>query len=136
MVKYLFPLFLAFSLAAAAEEAPMLVKGVFQGKVQDQTFEQPFELRLEPGQKGSVRVDIPDTDLEMGLQPRWHYNGDQPDGMFVNVFVKCRNDQLRFQRGSTIMLQPSEKKTVELNEKDADNVFTVEVQAQSAPKEE
>lgn len=135
LVSLLFSLLL---LPAAADESAVLVKGVFQGKVQDKTFEQPFEMRLDPGENRRVRVEMEGTDLEVGLQPRWHYvsGSPTPDAMYMNVYLKCRNDQLRIQRGSVVRLEPAEKKTVELNDKDAENIFTVELEAQSAPPEE
>jgi urease beta subunit len=127
-----------FMLSAGADESAVLVKGVFQGKLQDKTFEQPFEMRLEPGERRQVRVEMEGTDLEVALEPRWHYPSGSatPDSMFMNVYLKCRNEQLRIQRGSVVRLQPAEKKTVELNDKDAENIFTVELEAQSAPGEE
>jgi hypothetical protein len=124
--------------AFAEDELPVLVKGVFQGKVQDRTFEQPFALRLEPGQNGEVRVEMEGTDLGLKVRPQWHYptGSATPDAVYLSVALKCRNDQLRIQRGSSVMLQPTDKKTMELGDKDSENVFNVEVEAQSAPPEE
>ena len=109
-----------------------MVKGQFHGKVRDQAFEQNFDLRLEPGEKNEFRVELENLNLSLGILPKWHYTeGNTPDGILVNFFVKCFADEpkMRLQRTASVLLEPGHKSAIELHEKDSDNVFSVEFEA-------
>ena len=130
MLRLLFVFFLTF--AVWAEEAPVVVKGQFHGKVRDQTFEQNFDVRLEPGEKNEFRVELENPNLSLGILPKWHYTGgNTPDGILVNFFVKCFADEpkMRLQRTASVLLEPGKKTAVELHDKDSDNVFSVDFEA-------
>lgn len=120
------------TLAVWAEEAPVVVKGQFHGKVRDQAFEQNFDVRLEPGEKNEFRVELENLNLSLGILPKWHYTGgNTPDGILINFFVKCFADEpkMRLQRTASVLLEPGRKSAVELHEKDSDNVFSVDFEA-------
>lgn len=120
-------------LPLAADEAPLQLKGILRGKVGETTYEQPFDARMDPGEKQQFRVEMEETDLEFGLQPKWHYSaGSQPDGVLVNVFMRCRRDTLKLQRTSSVLIAPGQKATVDMHEKDAEHLFTVELEAAPA----
>jgi len=127
------------TLAVAADEAPILIKGQFHGKVRDQVFDQPFDMRLEPGERNEFRVELDEIDLNLGLAPKWHYTtGNTPDGIVINLYLKCRADakadspKLRLQRNACVLVEPGKKCTVELHDKEAENVFTAEFEATPA----
>ena len=130
-------LFLLLTCCCLAEEVPVLLKGQFHGKVGEKTFEQPFEVRLEAGERNDLSVELEDVDLNLSISPKWHYSsGDNsPDGILVNLAVKCRASKLRLQRTASVLLAPGKKGTVEMHQPDADNLFTVEVEAEPAPKD-
>jgi hypothetical protein len=125
------------TLTCLSEEAPVLLKGQFHGKVGEKTFEQPFEIRLEAGEKNELPIEIEDVDLQLVMSPKWHYvsGTNTTDGILVNLAVKCRSEQLRLQRTASVLLGQGKKGTVELHQPDADNLFTVEVEADQAPKD-
>jgi len=130
MLRLLLVFFLTF--AVWAEEAPVVVKGQFHGKVRDQAFEQNFDVRLEPGEKNEFRVELENLNLSLGILPKWHYaGGNTPDGILVNFFVKCFADEpkMRLQRTASVLLEPGRKSAVELHDKDSDNVFSVDFEA-------
>ena len=130
MLRLLFVLLL--SLGVFAEESPVVVRGQFHGKVRDQAFDQAFDVRLEPGEKNEFRVEMENLNLTLGVLPKWHYSaGNTPDGILVNLFVKCFADEpkMRLQRTATVLIEPGGKSVVELHEKDSDNVFSVDFQA-------
>ena len=130
MLRLLFVFFL--TCVIWAEEAPLVVKGQFHGKVRDQAFEQNFDVRLEPGEKNEFRVELENLNLSLGILPKWHYTvGNIPDGILVNFFVKCFADEpkMRLQRTASVLLEPGKKSAVELHEKDSDNVFSVDFEA-------
>ena len=127
MLRLLFLLML--TLAVFAEESPVVVRGQFHGKVRDQVFDQKFDIRLEPGEKNEFRVEMENINLSLGVLPKWHYSaGSVPDGIMVNLFVKCFADQpkMRLQRTATVLLEPGGKSVVELHERDSENVFSVD----------
>lgn len=132
-------LLLTLCLGVAADEPPIMIKGQFHGKVRDQAFDQPFDMRLESGEKNEFRVELEEVDLNLGLAPKWHYTtGSTPDGMVINLYLKCRADargdspKLRLQRNACVLVEPGKKCSVELHDKDAENVFTVEFEAAPA----
>lgn len=130
MLRLLFLLML--TLAVFAEESPVVVRGQFHGKVRDQVFDQKFDIRLEPGEKNEFRVEMENINLSLGVLPKWHYSsGNVPDGIMVNLFVKCFADEpkMRLQRTATVLLEPGGKSAVELHERDSENVFSVDFQA-------
>ncbi|MBN9418322.1 MAG: hypothetical protein J0I12_22920 [Candidatus Eremiobacteraeota bacterium] len=131
MLRLLFVLLL--SLCVWAEESPVVVKGQFHGKVRDQVFDQNFDIRLEPGEKNEFRVEMMENiNLSLAVVPKWHYSsGTTPDGILVSFFVKCFADEpkMRLQRTAMVLLEPGGKSLVELHEKDSDNVFSVDFQA-------
>lgn len=130
MLRFLFMLML--SLAVFAEESPVVVRGQFHGKVRDQVFDQSFDIRLEPGEKNEFRVELENINLSLGVLPKWHYSsGNTPDGILVNLFVKCFADEpkMRLQRTATVLIEPGGKSVVELHERESANVFSVEFQA-------
>jgi hypothetical protein len=123
---------LILSLAVFAEESPVVVRGQFHGKVRDQAFDQSFDIRLEPGEKNEFRVEMENINLSLGVMPKWHYSsGSNPDGILVNLFVKCFADEpkMRLQRTATVLIEPGGKSMVELHERESENVFSVEFQA-------
>ena len=129
MLRILLLLVILF-LPLGADEVPVQLKGTLRGKVGETTYEQPFDARMEPGEKQQFRVEMEETDLEFGLQPRWHYStGNQPDGILVTMFMRCRRDTLKLQRTSSVLIAPGQKATVDMHEKDAEHLFTVEVEA-------
>ena len=110
----------------------MVVRGQFHGKVRDQVFDQKFDIRMEPGEKNEFRVEMENINLSLGVMPKWHYSaGNIPDGILVNLFVKCFADEpkMRLQRTATVLLEPGGKSAVELHERDSENVFSVDFQA-------
>ncbi len=116
-----------------ADELPLQLKGILKGKVGETPYEQPFDARMEPGEKQNIRVEMEEIDLEFGLQPRWHYSsGNQPDGILLTMFMRCRKEGLKLQRTSSILVTPGEKASVDMHEKDAEHLFTVEVEAAPA----
>lgn len=121
---------------AAVEEPPVRVKGVVAGKVHQLTFEQPFDAIVAPGERTEVRVDVEGVDLSVALQPRWRYGtgNDLTDNLYLNVFLKCRANDLRLQRFSCVPVKLTEKTNVDMHDKDAENIFTVEVQTEGAPE--
>lgn len=121
---------LALSSLGSAEEIPFLVKGTVQGKVGEQTFEQAFEVRMNPDQRHGFRIEnLKDVDVELGLAPRWRYgNGPQPEGILLNIFLKCRGQGLKLQRFASAAVAEGKNQTVELHAKDEANLFTVEVE--------
>jgi hypothetical protein len=130
MLRLLFLLLL--TLSVWAEESPVVVRGQFHGKIRDQAFDQSFDVRLEPGEKNELRVEIENVNLSLAVQPKWHYTtGNTPDGILISFFVKCFADEpkLRLQRTATVLLEPGGKSTVEMHDKDSDNVFNLEFQA-------
>lgn len=130
MLRLLFVLMLTLSLFA--EESPVVVRGQFHGKVRDQVFDQNFDVRLEPGEKNELRVEMENINLSLGVMPKWHYSaGSTPDGILINFFVKCFADEpkMRLQRTATVLLEPGAKSAVELHERDSENVFSVDFQA-------
>lgn len=134
MLRLLFLLLL--TAVVVAEEPAIIVKGQFQGKVRENTFEQPFEVRLEPGEKNEFRVEMEGVDLSLGLLPKWHYSaGNTPDGVLMNFFLKCRADEpkLRIQRNASLLAEPGKKSTLDLGARDDENVFTVEFETERAP---
>lgn len=136
MLFRIFALFLLLLLPCLAEEAPLLVKGQFHGKVKEMTFEHPFEVRLEPGEKSEQSVELEGVELQLGVLPKWHYSGsEQPDGILLNFYLKCRGEGLKIQRTSSVLVAPGGKASLDLNDKEAEQVFTLEVEANSAPKE-
>jgi hypothetical protein len=53
--------------------------------------------------------------------------------MYMNLVVKCQRDTLKYQRHASLLVNPAQKSTVELNDKDqVENLFTVELEAQGA----
>ena len=134
MFRLLFLLLLTLTLAA--EEAPVVLKGQFHGKVRDQAFEQPFEVRLEPGEKNEFRVEMEGVDLSLGLSPKWHYTqGATPDGLEVFFYLKCRASEpkLVLQRSACIMTPLGKPGSLDLNDKDATDLFTVDYEVDKAP---
>ncbi|MBX3168985.1 MAG: hypothetical protein KF760_16370 [Candidatus Eremiobacteraeota bacterium] len=130
MLRLLFALMLTLSLFA--EESPVVVRGQFHGKVRDQVFDQNFDVRLEPGEKNELRIEMENINLSLGVMPKWHYSaGSTPDGILINFFVKCFADEpkMRLQRTATVLLEPGAKSAVELHERDSENVFSVDFQA-------
>jgi hypothetical protein len=129
-------LLVLLTLTLAAEEPPVLLKGQFRGKVRDKTFDEAFEARLEPGENRDIRVELEGIDLNLGVAPKWHYTtGSTPDGILLNFYVKCRAEEpkLRLQRNALVLAEPGHKGSVELHEKDAENLFTIEFEADKAP---
>ncbi len=130
MLRLLFVLML--TLGVFAEETPVVVRGQFHGKVRDQVFDQNFDVKLEPGEKNEFRVEMENINLSLGVMPKWHYSaGNVPDGILLNFFVKCFADEpkMRLQRTATVLLEPGGKAAVELHERDSENVFSVDFQA-------
>jgi hypothetical protein len=131
MLRLLFILLL--SLAVFAEEGPVVVKGLFHGKIRDQNFEQDFDVRMDPGEKNEFRVEMENINLSLGIMPKWHYvaGNANPDGIMLNFYVKCSASEpkLVLQRTATVLLQPGQKSAIELHEKDSDNVFAVDFSA-------
>lgn len=113
---------------AWCDEIPFTVKGTFHGKVGERTFEQPFELRLNADQREGLRVELEGTDLELALAPRWRYSGGaNPDGILLNLIVKCRAEGLRLQRFASALVEEGKAESVELHAKEESNLFTVDV---------
>lgn len=130
-----FLLLLLLTLTLAAEEPPVVLKGQFRGKVRDKTFDEAFEARMEPGENNEIRVELEGVDLNLGMSSKWHYTtGTTADGILVNFYVKCRAEEpkLRLQRNACVLAEPAKKSTVELHEKDAENLFIIEFEADKA----